>query len=400
MNTKIGSTKTTGTEDQNPKGFIGLSGNAGLKEQGHDCLLIASTVPTKSAAMLTQSLFAGPSVTLCRETLEQQIPFQGLVVISKNANVATGQVGDDDARELQHLASQVLGLSQESVFVASTGVIGKPYDMPTIRNAFEGFQGQAKNVNYEAAAAAIMTTDTCHKVCRVTCGDAVLVGIAKGVGMIEPNMATMLTFFFTDAQIPQDSLNRVFKAVVDKTFNALSVDSDTSTSDSAAIFANGLAGIVDEVEFQQQLELCATSLVKQIAIDGEGATKIIVAQISGARDSDQARRVAKSIINSPLVKTAVHGQDPNWGRVAMAIGKLHDETDIDPSKVVIAFGGYQVYPMRDEATQAKALKDLEGYLAQEEIEIQVSLGVAEGAFTAYGCDLSEGYIRINADYTT
>lgn len=383
-----------------PKGFIGLSGNAGLREQGNDCILIASTVPAKSAAMLTQSLFAGPSVALSRASITAQIPFQGLVVLAKNANVATGDVGVQNAAELQELAAKVLNLNPNTIFVASTGVIGKPYNMPKIRKAFKGFEGKTAPVDFIEAATAIMTTDTCHKISRVSCGDAVIVGIAKGVGMIEPNMATMLTFFFTDADLTQAQLNDVFKAVVEKTFNALSVDSDTSTSDSALILANGLAGTVDVDEFQRQLEICATDLVKQIALDGEGATKIIQAKVTGAKDTAQAKRVAKSIINSPLVKTAVHGQDPNWGRVAMAIGKLHTEKEIKPENVVIAFGSYQVYPMGNDAAQAETLKQLANYLAHDNIEINVSLGIDQGEFIAYGCDLSEGYIRINADYTT
>ena len=242
-----------------------------------------------------------------------------------------------------------------------------------------------------------MTTDTRTKHAARKIGNASLVGIAKGVGMIEPNMATLLTFFFTDAKITSDALAALFRRVIDKTFNALSIDTDTSTSDSAAILANGLAGNVDLVKFEQALYEIALTLVRMIASDGEGASKTLEVQVTGARDDAQAKRVAKAIVNSPLVKTAVHGADPNWGRVAMAIGKCEAEHDIDPDKVRIVFGDTEAYPQQlDEA----GLQVVKGYLQGKEVLISVDLNIAQGQFTAYGCDLSEGYIRINADYTT
>jgi glutamate N-acetyltransferase/amino-acid N-acetyltransferase len=239
-----------------------------------------------------------------------------------------------------------------------------------------------------------MTTDTRPKVARVRCGDATVVGIAKGVGMIEPNMATLLTFFCTDAELGRDDLGRVFRAAVDRTFNALSIDTDTSTSDTAAVFANGLAGPVDVDELGEAVYQAALQLVREIASDGEGATKLIEVRVAGARDDAQAKRVGKAVVNSPLVKTAVHGADPNWGRVAMAVGKCEDDLDIRPERVRIAFGDTEVYP--NEAP----LDDVRGYLDSEEVVIGVDLGIGDGAFTVYGCDLTDGYIRINADYTT
>jgi glutamate N-acetyltransferase/amino-acid N-acetyltransferase len=242
-----------------------------------------------------------------------------------------------------------------------------------------------------------MTTDTVAKHITLTCGDATLTAIAKGVGMIEPNMATMLTFFFTDAEIEHPALDQMFRRVVERTFNALSIDTDTSTSDTAAIFANGAAGPVDEAAFEGVLYEAALHLVRTIASDGEGASKLIEVRVSGARDVPQAKRVAKAIVNSPLVKTAVHGADPNWGRVAMAVGKCEEDLDIDPERVVITFGEVETYPAAatDEVLAAAA-----EHMVGDEVLISVDLGIADGAFTVYGCDLTDGYIRINADYTT
>lgn len=224
-----------------------------------------------------------------------------------------------------------------------------------------------------------------------------MTGIAKGVGMIEPNMATMLAWFFTDADLERSELDEVFRRVVDRTFNALSIDTDTSTSDSAAVFANGLAGPVDVAAFEAALHEVALKLVRMIASDGEGASKLIEVRVSGARDDAQAKRVAKAVVNSPLVKTAVHGADPNWGRVTMAVGKCEEETDILPERVRISFGDVETYPA--ESTD-EVLERAAQHMKGDEVVIGVDLGIADGAFTVYGCDLTEGYIRINADYTT
>jgi len=230
---------------------------------------------------------------------------------------------------------------------------------------------------------------------------ATVVGMAKGVGMIEPDMATMLSFVFTDAELPTEALERVFRNSVERSFNSLSVDTDTSTSDTAAILANGMAGSANESEFAAALSKVCTELTRQLARDGEGATTLLLVQVKQARDESQAKRVAKSILNSPLVKTAVHGADPNWGRVAMAIGKCSEDTDIDQTKVVIRFGESEVYP---RSVGDAELTEMEHYLAGDEVVISVDLGVNldvdAASWTVYGCDLSDGYVRINADYTT
>ena len=216
--------------------------------------------------------------------------------------------------------------------------------------------------------------------------------------MIAPNMATMLAFFYTDAAVDAADLQRLLREAVSVSFNMVSVDTDTSTSDTALILANGQAGAVDPAQFGATLRAMAIELAQDIARDGEGAGKLLEVTVTGARDEAQAQRIAKVIADSPLVKTAVAGADPNWGRVAMAIGKCHEETDIDPERVTIAFGDlalYQGRPLGDEL-----LPQLERYLQGTDVAIRVDLGIGNGTATAWGCDLTVGYIHINAEYTT
>ena len=235
------------------------------------------------------------------------------------------------------------------MIVASTGVIGVRYPMDRIRRYMTALRtcGSpfAAPGSATAAATAMMTTDTHPKVATARAGAARVVGIAKGVGMIEPDMATMLAVVATDAEVDPSVLDAMFRRVVDRTFNALSIDTDTSTSDMAVILASGRAGRVDGGELEAAIVEVSLDLTRQLAADGEGAETLIVVTVDEARDDAQAKRVAKAIVNSPLVKTAVHGRDPNWGRVAMAVGKCND-SDIDPDRVVIRFGGAEVYPTR------------------------------------------------------
>ncbi|RAO04270.1 Glutamate N-acetyltransferase [Micromonospora noduli] len=373
-----------------------MTSNLGLKDVGDDFTAIVSEVPATSAAVFTRSRFAGPSVELSRQSAAAG-SLRGMVVLSRNANVATGKVGAENAAEIQRRVAGVAGIPAGELLIGSTGVIGRPYPMAQIRRGLDELSWPFPAADFDASARAIMTTDTRHKVVRLRCGDAVIVGIAKGVGMIEPNMATLLTFFFTDARVGREDLDAIFRRVVDSTFNALSIDTDTSTSDTAAVFANGVAGPADLGEFEQTLHRAALHLVRDIASDGEGASKLIEVRVSGARDDAQAKLVGKSVVNSPLVKTAVHGADPNWGRVAMAIGKLEDETDIDPDRVAIRFGDLLMFP---ESSADDLLDRAAEYMRGKEVTIDIDLGIAAGSFTVYGCDLTDGYIRINADYTT
>ena len=376
-------------------GFVSLTGSIGVKDNRPDFALLGVNTPdVASAAVFTQSRFAGPSVRLDREV--DLSALRGVVVVSGNANVATGEQGLADARTLRAWAADRLGCPAEQVLVASTGVIGVLYPMERMLAGIDALPAPGP-ADLGAVAEAIMTTDTRSKCAFRKVGNATVVGVAKGVGMMEPNMATMLSFVATDAQIAPDALDRIFRSVVDRTYNAVSVDSDTSTSDTAAVFASGAAGPVDPTEFEAALLEVCTELVRMIASDGEGASKLIEVRVTGARDDAQAKLVAKAVVNSPLVKTAVHGADPNWGRVAMAVGKCESETDILEENVRIAFGGLETYPVPASPERLAALQE---YLGGDEVVIEVDLGIAAGEFTAYGCDLTEGYIRINADYTT
>lgn len=385
-----------------PQGFAAHVGNIGIKDDTDDFTVITSNVPASAAAVFTKSRFAGPSITLSRRHVADG-QLQAITVISKNANVATGTRGERNAVELVDLVARRIGVPAESVLVASTGVIGRQYPMDRIRSYLGDTSTPLTTPEHHAirVAEAIMTTDTHPKVAATTIqtatGRATVVGVAKGVGMIEPDMATMLSFVLTDAQIDQPTLDTIFRRVVDRTFNSLSVDTDTSTSDTAAVLANGLAGAVDTIDLEAALGEVCLDLTRQLAADGEGATKLLTVTVTGARDDDQARRVAKAILNSPLVKTAVNGADPNWGRVVMAIGKCSDDTDIDQDRVTVSFGGTEVYP---GDVGEKGLAALEGYLRGDQVEISADLGIADGGWTVYGCDLSDGYVRINADYTT
>ena len=389
-----------------PDGFGLHRGNIGIKDGTDDVMILSAGEGASAAGVFTKSRFAGPSVTLSRAHLADGRA-RAVVVVSKNSNVATGARGAANAAELARLTGRAAGCRAEEVIVASTGVIGVQYPMDRIRRYMEKLAAAPsfdRPGSAWDAARAMMTTDTHPKVASASAGPARVVGIAKGVGMIEPDMATMLAVMTTDAAVEPTALDAALRRVTARTFNALSVDTDTSTSDMAVVLASGRAGPVNESVWEEALHEVCLDLTRQLAADGEGAETLITATVDQARDDDQAKRTAKSIVNSPLVKTAVHGRDPNWGRVAMAVGKIYDD-DIDPDRVVIRFGDTEVYP---NPVTPELLESLEKYLASPEVLIHVSLGVpgggpgglAEGSFTAYGCDLTDGYIRINADYTT
>lgn len=379
-----------------PQGFRAHVANIGIKDATDDFVVVVADRPCTASGLFTRSRFAGPSVVVSREHVADHC-LRAAVVISKNANVATGAQGLADAREVVAGVAEAIGCEPTEVLVASTGVIGRHYPMDRVRAGLASLAPPFTGTDALAVARAIMTTDTVPKVAVEQVGPATIVGVAKGVGMIEPDMATMITLVLTDAKVPADQLDADFRAAVARTFNMLSIDTDTSTSDTAAVLASGAAGPVDPTAFAAALERVCLSLTRQIACDGEGATKLLEVRVDRARDVAQARRVAKAVVNSPLVKTAVHGADPNWGRVAMAVGKCHEDTDIDQEQVVIRFGTQELYPGRvDEA----GLAELTSYLRGDEVLIHVSLATGGAEATAYGCDLSDGYIRINADYTT
>jgi glutamate N-acetyltransferase/amino-acid N-acetyltransferase len=379
---------------------VTYAANIGIKDESTDFSIVASTLACTAEGVFTGSLFAGPSVTLCRDHLREGSPC-AVATVSKNANVATGTQGDRDAHELAELVARAVGCRPADVLVGSTGVIGRAYPMDRIRahlgRMAAGGLGGAGPADLAAVARAIMTTDTVPKLASARAGQAVVTGIAKGSGMIQPDMATLLAYVFTDAAVAQEELAGAFRRVVDVTFNSLSIDTDTSTSDTALVLANGAAGPVPPGKFEQALLAVCRSLTLQLAADGEGATKVIQVTVASARDAAQAKRVARAVVNSPLVKCAVHGADPNWGRVVMAIGKCSDDTDILPGEVRVSFGGLEVYPSN---LDAKALEDLAKLMRSELVEIDIVLGTGRATATVWGCDLTADYVRINADYTT
>jgi glutamate N-acetyltransferase / amino-acid N-acetyltransferase len=372
-----------------------MAANAGVKDDTADFSVVIGDPGTVSVAAFTKSRFAGCSVLRSRVHAATGRA-RGVVTISKNSNVATGAEGDRNAGEVLDAVASSLGMPAGDLLIGSTGVIGRQYPMPELRAFLATLPDAAYTASVQDVATAMMTTDTHPKVARRSAGDAVVVGVAKGVGMIEPDMATLLTWIFTDASVGVASLDHMFRDALERSFNSLSIDGDTSTSDSAAVFASGAAGPVAADALAEAISGVCLDLALQIARDGEGATKLLEVRVDGARDAELAKRVAKSIVNSPLVKTAVHGADPNWGRIAMAIGKVYDD-DLDPDTTTIRFGDLEVYPKAIDASALDALAEL---MRGDHVLVHVTVGVGPGAATVYGCDLSREYIAINADYTT
>ena len=383
-------------EFRHPQGFLALAKNVGIKDSTLDLTVIYSTVRARAAAMFTRNRFPGAPVIVGRKHIASGFA-QALVINSKNANVAMGKLGIDNAVETCRIVSRELGIDPYDVLPFSTGVIGRPLPMDKIRAGLRGIKQELKPDNLKIAAEAIMTTDMYPKFIFCDVGPAVIAGIAKGAGMIEPNMATMLVYLMTDAELPKAALRPMLRRVVDRTFNCMSIDTDTSTSDTVVLMANGLAGKVNLRHFENGLSHVCEFLTREIARNGEGATKLIIVDVTGAKSSAQAKRVAKAIANSPLVKTAVYGCDPNWGRVIMAVGKTFDPL-IDPAKVTIRFGDAQVF--KKGSPVECDLEVLRQYLGRPEVSIGVDLGLGRASSRVWGCDLTEGYIKENAYYTT
>ncbi|MEM8745526.1 MAG: bifunctional glutamate N-acetyltransferase/amino-acid acetyltransferase ArgJ [Actinomycetota bacterium] len=381
-----------------PSGFRCHVANVGIKDETADFVVVVADRAAAAAGVFTRSRFSGPSVDISRANVASG-EAQAVVVISKNANVANGERGRQDADELVARVAAQLGVAPSDVLVASTGVIGRTYPMAAVRAGIAAMPDALTSTDAVAVARGIMTTDTTAKTAEATVGGshARVVGVAKGVGMIEPKMATHISLLFTDADIGSSDLDTAFRRVVDRTFNCVSIDTDTSTSDTSVVLASGDAGSVDLTAFETALYDVCLDLTKQIARDGEGANSLIEVVVDQAADPAQARRVGKAIVNSPLVKTAVHGGDPNWGRVAMAIGKCEDDTEVDADSVVIRFGDTEVYP---DLLDDDALASLSSYMRSDHVVIHVSLRTGDAAATVYGCDLSDEYVRFNADYTT
>ena len=381
-----------------PKGYYTCSKNLGIKDKTLDFTVIYSEKQADAAAMFTKSRFCGAPIPIGKKNVANG-KLQCFAINSKNANVATGEEGIKNVEEIVNLIADELNISPEDILPSSTGVIGHQLPMDKIRAGIKNLNDSLVEGRLDISAEAIMTTDTHPKLLMCKVGNATLMGIAKGSGMIEPNMATMLAYFVTDAAIPSETLQGMLKDAVNLSFNMVSIDTDTSTSDTVAIMANGLAGEVDMQEFKQALNLLSIELAKEVARDGEGATKLLEVTVDEASNFLQAKNIAKSIVNSPLVKTAIFGRDANWGRVAMAIGKCEEELEVNPEEISIYFGDILIYnrrPINDE----NIISNIEQYLENPEIKIRVSLGLGTEDATVWGCDLSYEYVRINGEYTT
>jgi glutamate N-acetyltransferase / amino-acid N-acetyltransferase len=378
-----------------PRGFRCASRNIGLKPDAKDLALFVSEVDATAAAVFTRNQFPGAPVILGRETIKGG-RLRAIVVNSKVSNVATGAAGLANAKRMAAAAAREVGggATADRVLVSSTGVIGVPLPIDKIE---AGIQGMAAELRDDplVGAEGIMTTDTHPKALSIGVGGATITWVAKGSGMIEPNMATMLAYIFTDAALTAMDLDGMLRAAVRVSFNMLSVDSDTSTSDTCAILANGMAGTVDAKAFSAALVAGCLRMTEMLARDGEGATRLLRVTARGAKSASDARRIAKSLVNSPLIKTMVHGADPNVGRILMAVGKCVDCT-IVPEKTSASINGFEVVKKgtRLDFDDQRAREAL----ATDTVDLIVDLGVGGEAATAFGCDLSTGYITENAAY--
>lgn len=390
-----------------PKGFKAAGIHCGIKRYKKDLALIVSEVPAIAAGVFTLNKVQAAPVLLCKKHLSKNEKFRAIIINSGNANACTGEQGYNDALEMAKLTAEALHINPQEVFVSSTGVIGEPLPMNKIS---EGIKKIVENLSEDdnlASAEAILTTDTFVKTAVASFdidGKTVTIGgIAKGSGMIHPNMATMLAFITTDAAIEKNTFQSLLKNITDKTFNRIVVDGDTSTNDMVIALANGMSGIKPIVDNTDAYELFSYNLYKvlkklsiDIARDGEGATKLIEINVEGAKNDDEALKAAKAVALSPLVKTAIHGEDANWGRIIAAVG--YSGIDFDPSKFEIIINDtpilFQNYKVALPAEAAnKTLKP-------KEIKLLIKLNYGDGKATCWTCDFSEEYVKINGSYRT
>ncbi len=376
---------------------------AGVRYQGRTDVMLAVLDPgTSVAGVFTRSATRSAPVLDCQSKLGgDSEPGAAILVNSGNSNAFTGQRGQMSVAELTRATGEIAGVPEARVFTASTGVIGEPLPHDRIIAKLDVLKTALIPEGISDAARAIMTTDTFPKGCsrqvEIDGKTVSIAGIAKGSGMIAPDMATMLVYIFTDAKVEQGALQGMLSKLTDRTFNCITVDSDTSTSDSLMLCATGASGVdaTANGEFETALHEVMLDLSHQVVRDGEGATKFVEIQISGAANDTDAKTHAMAIANSPLVKTAIAGEDPNWGRVVMAIGKSGAAADRDKlsiwfGNVLVAENGW-VNPDYVEADAAAHMK-------QQELLIRVDLGIGNGTSTVWTCDLTHGYIDINADY--
>jgi len=380
----------------NITGFSSLGKHIGIKDEGKDFAILYSDTVCNAVAVYTQNKVRGAPLYVTKQHIADH-QAQAIVVNSRIANVATGQQGRLNAQKTTELVADELGINPTNVLVASTGIIGLQLPMEKIAVGSKGIKQQLSPDGDFAEA--ILTTDTHKKEICVEVDGFKIAGVAKGSGMIEPNMATLLVFIVTDADITPDQLQVSLKIGVDKTFNMTSIDTDTSTSDMAILMSNGTVKDVNLKKFQQALDQVCLELTKMIARDGEGVTRLLICEVAGAKTESDAKKVAKSVINSPLVKTAVYGHDPNWGRIMMAIGKSGAEA-VDETDAQVWINQEPTVENGTVATNFDAEKLSHILKSNDEITIKIDLGQGQHAATAYGCDMSEEYVKINTEYTT
>ena len=395
-----------------PQGFSAAAVAAGIKQSGRpDLVLLVSDRECAAAGVFTRNRVAAAPVLLDRETLAAgRAALRGVIINAGNANACTGEPGLADAREMQRLAAAAAGAQPGQFLVMSTGVIGVPLPMERVRAGVDAAAPRLSAAGGAAAAEAIMTTDTHPKRAALELalagGRVRLGGMAKGAGMIHPDMATLLAVLTTDAAVPPDDLDSLLREAVAVSFNAISVDGDTSTNDTVLLLANGasgvaLAGAADRALFAAALTELCLQLAQMIVRDGEGATRFVTLVVSGAATAADARRAADAIATSPLVKTAFAGGDPNWGRILAAAGRSGAE--VDPQRLGLWVGAPGAEPQQlvRQGTPAPFREaDAAAVFALPEFTVRVDLGLGEGTATLWTTDLSHDYVTINADYRT
>jgi glutamate N-acetyltransferase/amino-acid N-acetyltransferase len=390
-----------------PQGFRASGQYVGIKAAGRglDLALIVSDRPATAAAVFTTNKAQAAPVVVSREHLAASSGIARAVIVNSGcANACTGEVGMQDAREMASLTADLLACPAEQVLVASTGVIGVNLKMDRIREGLPGAVAALGADQGPQAANAIMTTDPFPKeaAARATINgrEITVGGMAKGSGMIEPMMATMLGFVTTDAAVPLPLLQRALREVVDDTFNAITVDGECSTNDCVMLLANGASGVtIDDASydvFAEALRAVCLPLAIGIVRGGEGATKLVTVNVTGAATASDARRCAKAIANSPLVKTAIHGGDPNWGRLIAVAGRAGVDFELERAAVTIG----PIVLFKDGRPYDEAAPEAAAYLKNQELTVGVNLGVGSASSTVWTCDLSAEYVRINAEYRT
>ena len=390
-----------------PKGFRSAGIHCGIKKSRKDLALIVSDFPATAAAVFTLNKVQAAPVLLCKKHLKDSDVFKAIIVNSGNANACTGEQGFQDAVTMADETAKALGVKSKEIFVSSTGVIGEPLPIAKIINGIHQIVKQVDESNHICTAEAIMTTDTFVKSTSSTFlidGKEVSIGgIAKGSGMIHPNMATMLAFVTTDATIEKNILQGLLKDVTDKTFNRIVVDGDTSTNDMVIALANGASGIASirpKTEsykiFEEHLYEVLKKLSIDIVIDGEGATKLIEITVEGALSDEDATKAARTVALSPLVKTAIHGEDANWGRIIAAVG--YSGIEFNPDKFEIIINDIQILGQNYFVTLS--IEEANKTLKPRNINLKIKLNMGSGASTVWTCDFSEEYVKINGSYRT